>query len=168
MKRGKKIVFMSHCLLNQNTMPLGKESYAGSVKDLLELFAESGIGIVQLECPQMEFNNGLNRKPATKNAFDNNGFRDNCKKMSLNVLERIEMYLKNDYKVIGILGVEFSNTCGVHQIRNGSRRTPGKGIFIEELEAEMQKKNFQIPVIGVNLTNIYSSINKIQTLLSFS
>ena len=168
MKRSKKVVFVSHCLLNQNTMPLGKESYAGSVKDLMELFAESGIGIIQLECPQMEYTNILERRPASKSSFENNGFRENCRKMSSEILERVELYLKNNYKVIGILGVEFSKTCGVHQVRNGSRRIPGKGIFMEELESEMQKKNFQIPIIGVNLNNIYSSIDKIQTLLNFT
>ena len=168
MKRSKKIVFVSHCLLNQNAMAVGKESYAGSVKDLFELFAEAGIGIIQLECPQLEFNKGLDRRPATKNSYENNGFRDNCKKLSLDLLEKVELYLKSNYKVIGILGVEFSHTCGVHQIQNGGRRTPGKGVFMEELEVEMQKKNFQIPVIGVNLNNIYSSIDKIQSLLKFS
>ena len=168
MKRSKKVVFVSHCLLNQNTMPVGKESYPGSVKDLLELFAESGVGIVQLECPQMEYNSVLDRKPTTKALNENNGFRESCRKMSSDILEKVELYLKHNYKVVGILGVEFSRTCGVHQVRNGSRRTPGKGVFIEELETEMQKKNFQIPVIGVNLTNIYSSIDKIQTLLKFT
>ena len=168
MKRGKKIVFVSHCLLNQNAMPIGKESYAGSVKDLLELFAEAGIGIVQLECPQMEFNSGLDRRPVAKGSHENNGFRGSCNKMSTKLLEKIESYMKNNYKVVGILGVEFSNTCGVHQVRNGNRRAPGKGVFFEELETEMQKRNFQIPVIGINLTNIYSSIDKVQNLLKFS
>lgn len=166
MKRNKKILFVSHCLLNQNAMAVGKEKYPGSVKDLLELFSEAGIGIVQLECPQLEFNNGLNRKPSVKSSA--NGYRNECKKLSSKVMKKIELYLRNDYKVLGILGVEFSQTCGVHQIQNGSRSVPGKGIFMEELEVEMQKKNFQVPVIGVNLNNIFSSIEKIQTLLNFS
>ena len=166
MKRNKKVLFVSHCLLNQNAMPIGREKYTGSVKDLLELFSEAGIGIIQLECPQLEFNNGLNRRPKTKNST--NGYRDDCKKLSSKVMKKIELYLRNDYKVLGILGVEFSQTCGVHRIQNGRRNVPGKGIFIEELETEMQKKNFQIPVIGINLTNIYSSIDKVQNLLKFS
>jgi predicted secreted protein len=149
-------------------MPIGKATFAGSVKDLLELFAESGVGIVQLECPQMEFNNGLGRRPATKGAYDNEGFRNNCKKMSNQVMRKIEGYMKKDYKVLGILGVEFSKTCGIHQVRNGRRSSPGKGIFMEELELEMQKKNFQVPMIGVNLNNVYSSIDKIQSLLKFT
>jgi predicted secreted protein len=166
MKRSKKVLFVSHCLLNQNVMAVGKAKYTGSVKDLLELFSEAGIGIVQLDCPQLEFNNGLNRRPSVKSSA--NGYRNDCKKLSSKVMKKIELYLRNDYKVLGILGVEFSQTCGVHQIQNGSRSVPGKGIFIEELENEMQKKNFQVPVIGVNLNNIFSSIEKIQSLLDFS
>ncbi|MBN2203230.1 MAG: hypothetical protein JW700_03540 [Candidatus Aenigmarchaeota archaeon] len=168
MKRGKKIVFISHCLLNQNTLPTGRASFAGSVKELLELFAESGVGIVQLECPQMEFNNGLDRRPALKGGNENDSFRKNCKKMSSQVLDKIETYMKRDYKILGILGVEFSTTCGVHQVRNGRRSSPGKGVFMEELELEMQKKNFQIPIMGVNLNNVYSSVDKIQSLLKFT
>ena len=66
MKRGKKVVFISHCLLNQNAMAVGKESFAGSVKDLLELFSESGIGIVQLDCPQLEFKKAFIKKSYRK------------------------------------------------------------------------------------------------------
>ena len=168
MERSKKLIFVSHCLLNQNARPLGGERYPGAVKDLLELFAEAGIGIVQLPCPQLEFNEGLNRKGKSKDSYDTNGFRVKCQKLSINIIERIENYLRKNYSVLGILGVELTSTCGVHQIQNGRRSVPGKGIFIEELEMEMQKKNFQIPIIGVNLNNIFSSMEKVQSLLKFT
>jgi len=168
MERGKKIIFVSHCLLNQNARAIGREKYTGSVKDLLELFAEAGVGIIQLECPQIEFNNGLDRKAITKNSYDTNGYRKSCQKLSSKVMKKIEIYLRKNYRVLGILGIEFSSTCGVHRINSGSRSVPGKGIFIEELEMEMQKKNFQVPIIGVNLNNIYSSIEKVQSLLQFT
>ena len=111
---------------------------------------------------------GQNYDEQNEGAYDNDGFRKGCKKMSAEVLERIENYMKRDYKILGILGVEFSKTCGIHQVRNGRRSSPGKGIFMEELEQEMQKKNFQVPMIGVNLNNVYSSIDKIQSLLKFT
>jgi predicted secreted protein len=148
-------------------MPIGVEKYPGVVKDLLELFAEAGIGIVQLPCPQMEFE-GLNRRVKSKDSYDTNGFRSVCKKISSRIIEEVEKYLKEDYKVIGILGVEASSTCGVHQVRNGNRNVPGKGILIEEIENMMQKKNFQVPIIGINLNNVYSSLEKVQSLLKFS
>ena len=168
MERSKKIIFVSHCLLNQNVRPIGGEKYPGAVKDLLELFAESGVGIVQIPCPQIEFNEGLNRKSKPKDSYDTNGFRLKCQQLSNNIIETIENYLRKNYSVLGILGVELTSTCGVYQIKNGRRSVPGKGIFIEELEKEMQKKNFQVPIIGVNLNNIFSSMGKVQSLLKFT
>jgi len=167
MERSKKVIFISHCLLNQNARPLGGEKYSGSVKELVELFAESGVGIIQIPCPQIEFNEGLNRKSKSKDAYDNNGFRSKCQKLSSNVIETIESYLRKNYEILGILGVEQSSTCGVYQVQNGKRSVPGKGIFIEELEKEMEKKNFQVPIIGINLNNIFSSLEKVQSLLKF-
>jgi predicted secreted protein len=168
MERSKKIIFVSHCLLNQNARPLGREKYPGAVKDLLELFAESGVGIIQMPCPQLEFNEGLNRKAKPKNSYDTNGFRSKCQKLSSSIIEKIENYLRKNYSVLGIIGVELTSTCGVHQIQNGRRNVPGKGIFVEELEREMQRKNFQVPIIGVNLNNIFSSMEKVQALLKFT
>jgi len=166
MDRSKRIVFVSHCLLNQNAMALGRERYPGMVKDLMELFAESGIGIVQLPCPEVEFNGGLNRRDKTNS--QTNGYKKYCKQLSSKIIEMVEKYLKENYRVVGILGVELSNTCGVHRIENGRKSIPGKGILIEELEIKMQKKNFQVPIIGINLNNIYSSIEKVQSLINFS
>jgi predicted secreted protein len=168
MERSKKIIFVSHCLLNQNARPIGGEKYPGSVKDLLEIFAEAGIGIVQLPCPQLEFNGGLNRKLKSKNAYDTKGYRKFCHKVTSRLIKQIENYIKKDYKVIGILGVEFSSTCGVHQVEDGRRNVPGKGIMIEELEEEMEKKNFQVPIVGVNLNNVFKSIERVRSLLKFT
>ncbi|MEM5781785.1 MAG: hypothetical protein QXD43_01135 [Candidatus Aenigmatarchaeota archaeon] len=168
MERGKKIIFVSHCLLNQNARPLGEEKYPGVVRDLLDLFAESGVGVIQMPCPQLEFNEGLNRKSKPKESYDTNGFRVKCQKLSSSIIQTIENYLRKNYSVLGILGVELTSTCGVYQVKNGKKYAPGKGIFIEELEKEMQKKNFQVPIIGVNLNNIFSSLEKVQSLLKFS
>lgn len=169
MKRNKKVIFVSHCLLNQNVRPLGTEKYPGNIKGLLELLAEAGIGIVQLPCPQLEFNGGgLTRRVKNKDVYDTKGYRKYCQKTSHNLLKQIEKYLKEDYNVIGILGVEFSSTCGVHQVENGRKKSPGKGILIEELENAMQKKNFQVPIIGINMNNMFSSMEKVQSLLKFS
>jgi len=168
MERSKKVVFVSHCLLNQNVRPAGSEKYPGAVKDLLELFAEAGIGIVQLPCPHIEFNEGLNRKLKPKTSYETNGYLECCQRISSQLIEDIEKYLREDYSVVAIIGVELSSTCGVHQVENGRRNVPGKGILIEEIEKNMQKKNFQVPIIGINLNNIYSSIERVQSLLKFS
>jgi predicted secreted protein len=164
-ERAKKVMFVSHLLLNQNAMAKGKERAAGIVKDVIELLAEADIGIVQVPCPELDAF-GLDRTPKSKDALDTKPFRASCRKLACSVLEQVEMYLKKNYNVVGVLGVEFSPTWAVHQLENGSRATPGKGVFIEELEDEMRKKRFQVPIIGVNLNNIFSSSEKIQALIN--
>ena len=168
MERSKKIVFVSHCLLNQNARALGSEKYPGAVKDLTDMLTDAGVGIVQLPCPQLDFNGGLNRRLKTKDAYDNTPYRKYCKTLSTNILDQVQRYLQKNYKVLGIIGVEMSSTCGVHQVESGRKRSPGKGILMEEIEELMHKKNFQVPIIGINLNNLYSSMEKMQTLLNYS
>jgi len=167
MERNRKLVFVAHPILNQNSMPVGKEKSPAAVKEVLEILAESGVGIIQLPCPELEYF-GIDRKPKTKEALDNKIFRALCKKYVLQTLSQIEAYMKKNYQIIGILGLEFSPTYGVHQIENGSRNTPGKGVFIEELEEEMRKKRFQVPIIGINMNNTFSSAEKLQSLVNNS
>ena len=168
MNRSKKIMFVSHCLLNQNARASGMDKAPGPIKDVVELLTESGIGIVQLPCPQIDFNGGPNWKLKPKSTLDNSAYRKHCQKMASLLLQNVEKYLSNGYNVLGFLGVELSATCGVYQIQNGTKNAPGKGILVEELESAMRKKNFQIPIIGVNLNNIYSSIEKVESLLRYS
>ena len=165
MERSKKVIFVSHYLLNQNSMARGRERAPGVVKELIELIAEAGIGIVQLPDPELEYF-GLDRSHKDKTSIDTKAYRALCRKHACQILKQIEMYLKKNYSVVGILGVEFSPTWAVHQIQNGSRSVPGKGILIEELENEMRKKRFQVPIIGINLNNIFSSSEKLQALIS--
>jgi len=162
----KRVVFVSHCLLNQMVRSAESGRYPLVTKELFEVFIENEIGIVQLPCPLMEAN-GFAKNKTSKDSLDTKKYRSYCQRLSEDMLKQIEAYLKQNYSVIGVLGVEFSASCGVHQIENGRKNAPGKGILLEELEKQMQKKNFQVPIIGINLNNIYSSIEKLQSLVKF-
>ena len=168
MERSRKAILVSHCLLNQSVRAIGAEKYPGVVKELVELCSETGIAMLQLPCPQVEFGDGLDRKLKPKETYDTKHYRKNCRDLSKRILDSVETYRGKNYDILGIIGVEFSSTCGVHQIANGSRNTPGKGILVEELENEMQKRNTQVPIIGFNLNNGFSSIEKLQSLFKFT
>ncbi len=168
MERSKKIIFVSHCILNQNARAIGKESSSGTVRELVELLADSDVGVVQLPCPQVNFNGGIGRAPGTKEAYDKKPYRSYCRKLAKEIINQIEKYLREGYNVLGILGIEFSPTCAVYQLENGKKILPGKGIFVEELEAEMRKKNFQVPIIGANLNSMFSTIEKVQALIRYA
>jgi len=151
----KKIIFVPHCILNPNI-----RSDSKTAKEIINLFTESEIGIVQLPCPELEYNGKL-----IKEIKNREKYREYCKKLSLKILKNVKKYLDAHYKVLGILGVEFSPTCGVHRIKNGKRIVPRKGIFIEELEKEMQKKNFQVPIVTTDFQNIFSTLEKMSLLI---
>jgi len=161
-------VFISHALMNQNSMPKDKGKYPGMVSDLMELLSESGVGVVQMPCPELSFGAPLGRKIKSKETLDTKPFRKHCKGMATGMMNHVETYQKAKYKVVGILGVEHSPVEAVHQIDNGSRIVPGKGIFTEEIEEQMKKRRFQIPIVGVNLNNIYSSLERVQSMLNAS
>jgi predicted secreted protein len=164
----KRVVFVPHCILNQNVRAVGKEKSNGTVKEVVNFFAEAEIGMVQLPCPEVEFDGGLERSFKTKNSYNNEVYRRHCREISLEILKAVKKYLDKEYKVVGILGIEFSPTCGIYRIEDGKKIVPGKGVLFEELEREMQTKNFQVPIIAVNLNNVYSTLEKLSILLKNS
>jgi predicted secreted protein len=166
MKRSKKVMFVSHSLLNQNSMPKDKGKYPGMVTDLIELLSESGVGLVQLPSAEISFGAPLGRKHKTKDTLDTAPFRKHCKSMASGLMDDIEKYMKAKYQIVGILGLEHSPVEAVHQIDNGNRIVPGKGILMEEIEAEMKKRRFQVPIVGVNINNIYSSLERVQSMMN--
>jgi predicted secreted protein len=153
----RKVVFVPHCILNQNVRAFGKERQRGSIKEIVKFFAEADVGIIQLPCPEAEF--GSNSSGSYQKA---------CKKLSLKILKDIKNYLESGYEVVGILGVEFSKTCGVYRIESGSRVIPGKGVLTEELENGMREENFQVPIISVNTSNVFSTLEKLSLLMKNS
>ena len=153
-----KVIFVPHCILN----PAVRDE-STQVKEVIKLFTESGIGIIQLPCPEIEYNGKI-----VKGIRCNKKYREYCKKISMKVLKDVKKYIKADYKVLGILGVEFSNTCGVHHVQRGRKSVPGKGILMKELENGMQRENFQVPIVSTNFGNVFSTIEKMNLLIKNS
>jgi len=74
-ERSMKVVFISHCLLNQNSKVFGlstKETIKAANK-VINLLLKKNIGIVQMPCPEFIYL-GLLRPPQTKDQYDSAGF----------------------------------------------------------------------------------------------
>ncbi len=139
MLRSKKIVLVSHCVINQNSvvMPLGRAKGAFPIVNTL---LDQGIGIIQLPCPEFKFI-GPSRKPMSKEDYDTFEYRELCKNLFIPVLEDLKKYIDSGYTLTGIIGINHSPTCSI----SGER-----GIFMEEifemLESEgLNIKYFEIP-----------------------
>ena len=51
--RSKKVVFVAHCFLNQNSISDGTAIYPAANKDVVDFFLNADIGIVQMPCPEI-------------------------------------------------------------------------------------------------------------------
>jgi uncharacterized protein YbbK (DUF523 family) len=56
--RGREVVFVSHCLLNENARYLGGAFQRGAVPEMIELLA-GGVGLCQMPCPEQRAWGGL-------------------------------------------------------------------------------------------------------------
>lgn len=156
MEREKRIILVAHCIINQNSVvePLAR---AKGPFNFVNTLLENNIGIYQLPCPEFKFL-GLKRKPQSKEEYECNEYRTLCKNLTSYVMSDIKEYINNDYKILGIIGINESPTCSI---------TNTRGIFMEELLKEFEYNNINIPYIEVpsDYENTEISINKMNLAL---
>lgn len=153
MNRTKEILFVSHCILNQNSVvePLAKNQSL-LLKKILP-YMERGVGLVQLGCPEMQ-HLGLKRWGHVKEQFDNPFFRKNIRKMALEKVMVAQEYLNNGYKILGVAGIQGSPSCGTTKtvssktwkgnvgnptLNNEVNLVPGMGIFMEVFKEVLEE-----------------------------
>ena len=51
--RSKRVVFIAHCFLNQNSISDGTAVYPAAFKEMSEILLNADIGIVQMPCPEI-------------------------------------------------------------------------------------------------------------------
>ncbi|MEW8955249.1 CD3072 family TudS-related putative desulfidase [Clostridium sp.] len=144
MKRGNRVVVVSHCILNQNSVvsPLAR---AKGAFHIIRPILDKGIGIIQLPCPEFRFL-GLTRKPMTKEEYDCPEYRILCRSLAEPVVKDLIEYEANDYEIVGLIGINHSPTCGI---------TGGRGIFMEEfikilISHDINLKRFEIPACNLD------------------
>ena len=152
--RSSRIILLAHCLLNQNSVVIGKARRKGVVEELLQLIMKEGIGIVQLPCPETYFY-GLRRFWGVREQFDNPGFRNYCGKLAQEMKDLVTEYLRNDYEVLGVVGIKGSPSCGVSESGSSESwmgppheakeytKVGKEGIFMEELSKKLEGLVFE-------------------------
>jgi len=185
-ERGRRVIFLAHCLLNENTRYLGGARRAGAVPELVRPLLDQGIGIVQLPCPEQHAWGGVLKRRLLlfygsegKLRYKLRGAllpimlwytRRIYRKLARQTAKHIGDYHRSGVEVIGIVGVDASPSCGVFKnldMRDALERTarldqstatakeanrivletvvPGRGLFTELLEEELEKRGLRIP-----------------------
>lgn len=98
-----------------------------------------GIGIHQLPCPEFR-HLGIARKPMTKEEYDTKEYRTLSREIGLDGLNIIKEYLNHDYKIVGMIGINSSPSCGI---------SGEMGIMMEEFTKVLEKENIYLNTIDV-------------------
>ena len=153
-KRSEKVIFLSHCCLNQNAKVRGIAQYPGAIQPLVDLLMEYGIGMFQMPCPEMTYMGNM-RWGQVKDQYNNPMFRRHCQRLAETVVDMAQNYIQCGYQVLGFVMMDGSPVCGLNRTprpKNDvlwggmtwyvpeSEYLPGKGNYCEVLQEELQKR----------------------------
>lgn len=130
-QRSRKVVFLSHCLLNENTRYLGGACRQGCLSEILDVCITKGFGIVQMPCPEQHAWGGvLKRRLLPFLGSEGTLFfrlggvllpamlwytRYLYHTLARQVANQVRDYVSSGFTVVGIVGVDGSPSCGVRQ-----------------------------------------------------
>jgi predicted secreted protein len=134
----KKIILVSHCVLNQNSV-VGGWARARGAYPVSGLLIEEGIGIIQLPCPELLFG-GLGRPPRSAEEYNTDDYRAFCCELLLPYVRQIREYLKHGYAFLGAVGIQNSPTCAMSIPR---------GIMADVLFSMLEHENITLPYIEI-------------------
>ena len=114
--RSRRVIFVAHCVLNQNARLDGCAVFPNVMRDALEALTEENVGIVQMPCPELMIL-GLDRCIAGHG--EDMRIRDTLESKKAEALRamaerlavEIEEYRKNGFAVLGVLRIENSPGC---------------------------------------------------------
>ncbi len=128
-ERGKKVIFLSHCLLNENTRYLGGACRRAGVDEITGALQKKGIGIVQMKCPEQKTWGGVLKRYMLMGYCIRGTFlrpflktfmifflwktRWSFRKIAGEVVSEIRDYMDSGFEVCGIVGIKGSPSCGV-------------------------------------------------------
>lgn len=112
--RSEKIIFLSHCCLNQNAKVRGIASYPGAITPLINMLLEEGIGIIQMPCPEMTYLGNM-RWGQVKDQYNNPMFRRHCKCIVETIADQAENYIQCGYQIVGFVMMDGSPVCGLNR-----------------------------------------------------
>jgi predicted secreted protein len=128
--RSKKVIFLSHCILNENTRYLGGAPSPACARPVVEQCIENHWGMVQMPCPEQQAWGGVLKRLFLL-AYGAKGsriyrFRNIIlplftfyskwvyRRLARKVAAEITDYIASGYEVVAVAGIDGSPSCGLH------------------------------------------------------
>ena len=146
--RSGKVIFIAHCILNQNARIVNAADFPAMFDPLLDYIQKAQVGIIQMTCPEL-YCLGLGRFDV-RVGLEYPAGMERLQRLIDDLIFTIQEYLFQGIEVLGIVGKEGSPACGVSSTwYNKSGHCDGQGVFIRELKKKLMHNKLDIPVIGV-------------------
>lgn len=160
MLRSKKVIFLAHCILNQNCMPRNLESISSFDISLLQLLRKFDLGVEQMPCPEIGFYE-VDRDFKEEHHED---FIRICRNYAEYVGGLIGKYIRSGYKVVGVVGVA-GCSCAVHRIMKGGELVEGEGLFIKSLKEELKRRGIKVDFFEIDFDSWEKSLEELEKCL---
>lgn len=161
-RKDKKVILIAQCLIN----PYCRVHILGQnfplTHELMDFLLQRKVGIIQYQCPETTAM-GLQRNPQGRQQYDNIFFRNHCKELLKVPLLMIKEFIKNNYRLVGFIGLENSPTCGIHwgkhKVNKYNTESPNPvenpdpkdpvlmGIMVEIIAEEFKKEGLDVPFL---------------------
>ena len=150
-RRSCRLVAVIDCILNQNARDAGAAAFPAMNWEVIRLCNEYNVGILQMPCPEIGFL-GFHRKrqsgESIREALDTVEGGKFCRRISVDVADRMDNYLCQGYSILAILGGNpKSPGCAVQSNHSGS--SAASGVFMRELQDELQRRGIVAPFRGI-------------------
>lgn len=145
--RSGRIVFLSHCMLNQNARIVDYADFPAMFEPLIDYLQGKQVGLIQMPCPEL-YCLGLGRK-AVRPGLESQAGRQRLERMIDDLIFTIREYLFQDFEILAILGKQGSPACGVTCTWLDNRQQEGQGVWIRELSKRLDTEDLNIPVLGI-------------------
>ncbi len=136
-----RAVLVCHCLLDPLTRAEGTKEIK---RDIIKTLIDSDISLIQLPCPEIGY--GFFRPPSSKEDYDTVEYRNHCKRLAEEIGRTVKEYENAGFDIFGLISVGGSPSCGFMRTHVGGVHVREPGVFIEELQKILRKRNIRLKI----------------------
>lgn len=145
--RSGRLVFLSHCMLNQNARIVHEGDFPAMFEPLIDYLKKKQVGLIQMPCIEL-YVLGLGRFDVRVGMESPAGMK-RLERLIDDQIFTMREYLFQGFEIVGILGKQGSPSCGVTRTWLDNLQQDGQGVWIRELKKRLAMEKLDIPVHGV-------------------
>lgn len=175
--RSRRVIFIAHCVLNQNAISDGTASFSGANEAIARMLLDAKVGIVQMPCPELNclgLDRGdpegarrplLEENTRIRRSLEQTNAQEGINVLVKQVIFQMEEYRRNGFEILGVIGINRSPSCGVETTSDDEKEIKGEGVFLHALIREIVRHNWRIPIVGVKDSEPEKTAENIRHLL---